>query len=190
MALASSLHLPDRHAGPAWLFIAEGVLLVVLGAAAVLFPILAGVATATLFGWILTASGVFGLISAFSARPHMHFWWSLASSVLAIAAGVVVAFSPALGALALVWVIAVWLALDGASTLMIGLDRRRAGASSWGWLVVSAIVDWLLAAALLFLSPVSGSIAVAMVGVVVGIDLFLGGLAFLLFALRQHQTPA
>jgi uncharacterized membrane protein HdeD (DUF308 family) len=190
MTTASSFHLPDRHAGAARLFVAEGVMLIALGSAAVLFPILAGVATATLFGWILTASGVFGLISAFSARPHMHFWWSVASSILAIAAGVVIAFSPAVGALTLVWVVAVWLALDGASTLMIGLDRRRAGTPSWGWLVLSAIVDWLLAAALLFLSPVSGLIAVATIGVVVGIDLFLGGLALALFGLRQRHAVA
>ena len=188
MTLASSMHHPGRPASARWLFVAEGALLIVLGAAAVLFPILAGVATATLFGWILTASGVFGLISAFSTRPHMHFWWSLVSSVLAIVAGVVVAFSPVAGALTLIWVIAFWLAFDGASTLMLALDRRRAGAPSWGWLVISAIADWVLAAALLFLSPVSGTAAVALIGIVVGIDLFLGGLALVLFAKRQRQA--
>ena len=50
------------------------------------FPILAGIATAVLFGWILIAAGAVGLFGAFTSRPRVHFWWSLFSAALAIIA--------------------------------------------------------------------------------------------------------
>lgn len=152
----------------------EGVLLVLFGLAALCFPAFAGIATAVLFGWILIASGVAGLAGAFAGSGYAHFWWSLFSSVLAIVAGLLMAFHPFAGAMVLVLVIAAWLFLDGISSLMIALDLRRSSKPSWGWLAVSAIVDWLLAVSILFLSPVASLFAV---GLVVGIDLIVGGAA-------------
>ncbi len=160
-----------------WFLFAEGVLLIALGAAAMAFPILAGIATAVLFGWILIAAGAVGLFGAFTSRPRVHFWWSLFSAALAIIAGLVAAFLPLAGAVTLVVVIAVWLALDGVASLMIGLDLRRGRSRSWGWSIVSGLVDWALAAALLFLGPVGD---VVVVGIIVGVDLIIGGAALLL----------
>lgn len=154
----------------------EGGLLVLFGLAALCFPALAGIATAVLFGWILIASGVTGLAATFAGGGYAHVWWSLFSSVLAIVAGLLMAFHPFAGAMVLVLVIAAWLFFDGISSLMIALDLRRAKRSSWGWLIVSAIVDWLLAALIFFLSPVASLFAV---GFIVGIDLIVGGAALL-----------
>jgi uncharacterized membrane protein HdeD (DUF308 family) len=167
--------------------VAEGVLLILVGIAAIVFPAVAGIAAAVLFGWILIISGIGGLISAFSTRPHLHFAWSLASSILAIVAGLVAALFPFAGVTALVIVIAAWLALDGVTSLMIGLDLRRSGRRSWGWPIVSAIVDWILTIAVLLLSPIGGLL---LVGVIVGVDLIFGGLALLALggALRRAQA--
>jgi uncharacterized membrane protein HdeD (DUF308 family) len=175
----------DNQAKTASMFLlGEGVLLVLLGLAAIAFPTLAGVATAVLLGWILMASGVVGLVSTFTGKNHVHFWWSLISSILAIAAGLVVAFHPLAGAVALVIVIAAWLTLDGVSTLMIALDQRRSQRRSWGWLFASALVDWLLAGALLFLSPIAGLLAI---GFIVGIDLVFGGVALLMIGAAMRR---
>lgn len=154
----------------------EGFLLVLFGLAALCFPAFAGIATAILFGWILIASGVIGLVGAFVGSGSAHVWWSLFSSVLAMVAGLLIAFHPFTGAMVLVLVIAAWLFFDGISSLMIALDLRRSKRSSWGWLIVSAIVDWLLAAVIFFLSPAASLLAV---GLIVGIDLFVGGIALL-----------
>ncbi len=59
---------------------------------------------------------------------------------------------------------------------MIGLDLRRTGQRSWGWPIVSAAIDWILALAILFLSPLGGLV---LVGVVLGVDLIFAGLALL-----------
>lgn len=166
---------------------AEGALLILFGVAAIAFPALAGIATAVLLGWILTATGIAGLVGAFTSKPHVHFLWSLISSGLAIAAGLAIAFHPIAGATVLIIVIAAWLMLDGVSTLMIALDLRRAGRRWWGWLVASAVVDWLFAFMMFFLSPVGGLLAV---GVIVGIDLVLGGLALLTIGLALRRSAS
>ena len=123
--------------------------------------------------------------SAIRSRPHLHFAWSIVSSVLAIVAGLIVALSPLSGVMVLVIVIAAWLALDGLSAWMIGLDRRRAGARGWGWSMGSAAADWILAIALLLLGPIGGAVVV---GIVVGIDLMLGGISLVMLGRAARQV--
>jgi uncharacterized membrane protein HdeD (DUF308 family) len=177
-----------RGARRAWgVLVAEGVLLMLIGIAAIVFPAMAGIAAAVLFGWVLIIGGVSGLVSAFATRPHVHFAWSLISSVLTIAAGLISAFFPFVGAAALVIVIAAWLTVHGVANLMIGLNLRRMGARSWGWPIVSAVVDWVLALAVLLLSPTRGLV---LVGIIVGVDLLFSGLALLALggSLRRAQA--
>ena len=158
-----------------WLQI-EGAVLIALGIGAVIVPASAGATAAAVFGWILVIMGVLGLGSALSARPHLHLGWSLASAIATIVAGLIVALFPLAGTTVLVCVIAAWLVLDGFSSLRIGLGLKRAGARPWIWPFGSAIVDWVLAAFVLALGPFGGA---ALVGVIVGIDLILGGAALL-----------
>ena len=163
--------------GHASLWIAvEGALLIALGIGAVLFPAMAGAAAGVVFGWILVAIGVLGLVGAFSARPHLHLGWSLASSILTIVAGLIVALFPLAGTMVLVAAIALWLVLDGVSSLQIGRGLKRTGSRHGTWAIVSAVVDWVLAACVLALGPVGGAV---FIGVIVGIDLILGGSALL-----------
>jgi uncharacterized membrane protein HdeD (DUF308 family) len=157
----------------------EGALSVLFGLAALLFPVMAGVATAVLLGWILVACGVAGLAGTITNRHHVQVAWSLASSLLALVAGLVIAFQPLVGVALLIGVVAAWLALDGVSSLMIALDLRRKGRRGWAWMMASAVVDWILAAGVFFLGPLFGLVAV---GVIVGIDLVVGGAALLTLA--------
>jgi len=161
---------PPRSAGGGFLII-EGVVLILLGLAAAAFPVLASISAALLLGWILIACGIAGLVSAFSARPHVHFWWSLFSSAVSVLAGFLVAFHPLVGVFTLVVLLAAWLAFDGFGSLMIALGLRKSGGAGWVWLLISAIIDWVLAIALLALSPIGGMFAI---GIIVGLDLFLG----------------
>ena len=60
--------LVRKHWG---LFLAEGIVLVVLGLLAILIPLVATLAVATLLGWLFWISGVVGLITTFwhAMRP-------------------------------------------------------------------------------------------------------------------------
>src|SRR5271156_3407373 len=82
-AVETSLH---EH----WvLYLVEGIILVILGIAAVAIPPLATVAVELLFGWLFLISGIAGLVTTFWMRQAPGFWWSLVSAILGIAAGVV-----------------------------------------------------------------------------------------------------
>lgn len=157
----------------------EGMLLVLFGLAALVFPAMAGVATAVLLGWILIACGIAGVVATVSGRAHVQLRWSLLSALLALVAGFVIAFDPPVGVAVFIGVVAAWLVLDGVSSLMIGLDLRRRGRRAWGWMIGSVAIDWILAAGLFVIGPLFGLVAV---GVIIGVDLVLGGIALLTLA--------
>ena len=80
--VATSLH---EH----WmLYLVEGIVLVVLGLAAIVIPPIATLAAEILFGWLFVISGIVGLITTFRMRQAPGFWWSLISAIIGIAAGV------------------------------------------------------------------------------------------------------
>src|SRR3989475_8527834 len=67
-------------------FLIEGILLVVLGLAAMIVPPLASLAVTIFLGWMFLISGIAGLALTFWARQMPGFWWSLISAVLAVCA--------------------------------------------------------------------------------------------------------
>src|SRR5258708_40238992 len=92
-AVARSLH---DH----WVvFLIEGIILVILGAAAILVPPLATLSVAIFLGWLFLISGIVGLITTFRMRHAPGFVWSLVSAVLGIVAGLVLIAFPASRAL-------------------------------------------------------------------------------------------
>src|ERR1700730_810486 len=58
-------------------FLAEGIILVLLGALAIFLPLFATITITIILGWIFLVSGIVGLITTFGARKAPGFWWSL-----------------------------------------------------------------------------------------------------------------
>src|SRR3979490_498873 len=78
-------------------FLIEGILLVVLGLAAMIVPPLASLAVTIFLGWMFLISGIAGLVLTFWARQMPGFWWSLLSAALALVAGVILLAQPVEG---------------------------------------------------------------------------------------------
>jgi uncharacterized membrane protein HdeD (DUF308 family) len=161
----------------------EGGLLILLGLAAVLMPIMSGLAAALVFAWILILSGMIGLISAFAGRAHAHLGWSLASAIIALLVGVVLLIYPLAGAVALTLFIAAYLFMDGVALVGLALDHRRRTNRPWGWLLASGLIDIVLAVMIFFMSAIGSA---ALLGVVVGMSLIFAGVALL--ALQRSLT--
>src|SRR5579862_2604027 len=140
-ALATTLH--DHWT----LFLIEGIVLLVLGVLAIAVPQIATLTVAILIGWLFLVSGIVGLITTFWMRTAPGFWWSLLSAILGIAAGLVVLFSPATGAVSLTLIVIVFFVIEGAASIMFALDHKRELSGRWGWMLVSGIIDLVLAAA-------------------------------------------
>src|SRR3954451_23496730 len=86
-------------------FLIEGILLVILGLAAMIVPPLASLAVTILLGWLFLISGIAGLALTFWARRMRGFWWSLLSAALALIAGIVLLAQPVQGTLTLTIVV-------------------------------------------------------------------------------------
>jgi uncharacterized membrane protein HdeD (DUF308 family) len=167
------------------LFLVEGVVLVVLGATAVVIPPLATLAVTILFGWLFLVSGIMGLISTFWLRQAPGFWWALISAVLGIAVGVMLLAAPIRGALSLTYVLVAFFIIEGVASIMFALDHKRQLSGRWGLMLVSGIVDLLLGAMILAGLP---STAAWAIGLLVGINMVFGGVALAAMALHARNA--
>jgi uncharacterized membrane protein HdeD (DUF308 family) len=61
-------------------YLIEGVLLIVAGIVAIIYPVIASAAVVVLLGWLLIISGVLQGLSLIGARHVPHFWLQLISS--------------------------------------------------------------------------------------------------------------
>jgi uncharacterized membrane protein HdeD (DUF308 family) len=167
-----------------WLFVVEGVVLLVLGLLAVLVPALATIGFTLFLGWLFLLSGVMGLVATFYARQAPGFWWSLVSAVLGIAVGLILLVSPAGGAISLTLLLIVFFVLEGVATIMYALDHRRELSGRWGLLLVSGAVDLVLAA--MILAGLPGTAAWAL-GLLVGVNMIFGGAALVAMGLYARK---
>jgi uncharacterized membrane protein HdeD (DUF308 family) len=166
------------------LFLIEGILLLVLGAGAIIVPQIASLAVAVVLGWLFLIGGTVGLVMTVMSRRAPGFWWSLLSAIVTIAVGVVLIVWPLTGVMSLTLVLTAFLAADGALMILFGLDHRRQLSGSWGWFVVNGLVDWLLAILIVLALPDAAAWAL---GLIIGIDLIFGGASLVTMALAVRK---
>src|SRR5713101_9182869 len=165
-------------------FLFEGILLVILGLAAIIVPPLASLAVTIFLGWMFLISGVAGLALTFWARGMPGFWWSLVSSALAIGAGIILLAKPVQGTLTLTIVVGAYFLAEGVATIMYALEHRRELSERWSWLLIAGIMDLLIAAVIITGLPGS---ALWAVGLLVGINLLFGGASLIGMALAARK---
>lgn len=167
------------------LFLVEGILLLILGALAILLPPFATLAVTIIIGWIFLASGLMGWITTLGARHAPGFWWSLVSALLATAAGLILLISPAGGAVSLTLLLIVFFAIEGAASIMYALEHRRELTGRWELMLISGLIDLVLAAIILAGFP--GTAAWAL-GLLVGVNMIFGGAALIAIALHARRA--
>jgi uncharacterized membrane protein HdeD (DUF308 family) len=166
-------------------FLFEGILLVILGLAAMIVPPLASLAVTIFLGWMFLISGIAGLALTFWARQIPGFWWSLLSAVLALVAGIVLLAQPVQGTLTLTIVVGAYFLAEGVATIMYALEHRRELSQRWSWMLVAGVMDLLIAAVIIAGLPGS---ALWAVGLLVGINLLFGGASLIGMALAARDS--
>jgi uncharacterized membrane protein HdeD (DUF308 family) len=166
-------------------FLIEGIVLLILGAIAVVVPPVATVAVELFVGWLILLSGVLGLVMTFQTRSSPGFGWSLLSAVLGIAVGGVLVIWPLPGVISLTVMLTFFLTLEGVASIMYALAHRRESSSRWELMLVSGIVDLILAG--IILAGLPGTAAWA-IGLIVGINLLFGGVALVAMALQARRS--
>jgi uncharacterized membrane protein HdeD (DUF308 family) len=104
--------------------------------------------------------------------------------VVALLAGLSLLWSPISGLVTLTVVLIVYFIIDGILTILLGLDHRRELSDGWQWIVVSGVIDLILAAILI--SGLPGTVFWA-VGLLVGIDLAFSGISVIGLALAARK---
>ena len=168
------------------LFLVEGIVLLILGAAAILIPPLASVAVTIILGWVFLVSGVVGLFTTFRMRAAPGFWWALISAVLGIVVGIMLLASPLRALVPLTIMLIAFFIIEGIVSIMYALEHKRELSGRWGWMLVSGIVDLILAAVIFAGLPGTAAWAI---GLLVGINMIFGGAALIAMALHaRHEA--
>jgi len=170
-------------------FLFEGIVLVILGLAAILVPTAASLVATIFLGWLLLLSGIMGLISTLRARSAPGFAWSMLSAILATAAGAVLLLWPIHGTFTLTAILIAFLLAEGVISIFYALEHRKGlpGRWGWGWMLASGLVDIVLGVILLAGLPGTAFWAL---GLILGINLTFGGWALIMMALAVRPQAS
>jgi uncharacterized membrane protein HdeD (DUF308 family) len=166
------------------MYLIEGFVLIVLGALAIIVPQVATLALTIFLGWLLLVSGAIGLVMTFWMRAAPGFWWSLISAALGVLAGGVLVARPVAGAVSLTLVLIAFFVIEGVASIMFALEHRVQLPGGWAWMLVSGIVDLVLSVMIFTGLP---STAAWAIGLLLGINLLLGGTALAAMALQARR---
>ena len=182
--LQSQMSAAVREHWKAFLF--EGILLVVMGLAAMIVPPLASLAVTIVLGWMFLISGVAGLALTLWARQMPGFWWSLISAALAVGAGIILLARPIQGTLTLTIVVGAYFLAEGVTTIMYALEHRRELSERWSWMLFAGVLDIVISGMIITGLPGSAEWAI---GLLAGINLLFGGASLIGMALAARKSP-
>lgn len=139
-----------------WAIALRGVLGVLFGLAAFIFPGPTMLSIVWLFAIYMLIDGVFAIVAAVRAAGSGRRWGALvAEGLVDIAAGVVAAAWPGITVVAFILVVAAWAIVSG--VLMLSAAFRVRGDHGKGWLIVGGIAS-LLYGVLLVIAPLVGAV--------------------------------
>lgn len=159
-----------------WTFVFRGLVAVGFGLAALVWPEITLLALVLLFGAYSLVDGVVAVLAGFTGRESIR-WWLVIWGLVAVAAGVIVFVWPGISALVLVYVVAAWAIVTGATEIAAAITWRREIDNEWV-LIVAGVLS-ILVGGILAIQPGSGALALVwLIGahaVVLGVLLVIVG---------------
>jgi uncharacterized membrane protein HdeD (DUF308 family) len=170
-----------------WLFALRGVLGIIFGCVALIFPGPTILSLVIFFAAYMLVDGIFGIISAVRAIRRKEDRWGLLifEGLLNIVVGIAAFLWPGLTVVAFVWLIAAWAIVSGglitAAGFRLNIDHGR-----W-WLVLGGLLS-LAYGVLLVITPLIGAIVLTWW---LGAYALVFGVALVVFSFklrtRQHE---
>ncbi|WHZ27916.1 MAG: hypothetical protein OJF51_002713 [Nitrospira sp.] len=167
-------------------FLASGIAFLVLGTIALTYTVLTTLASVFVFGVAFLIGGMFQTVHAFKASTSKWsgFLLDLLIGVLYVITGLLMEVHPLAGAQSLTLLLAAFFLVVGVFRTMGAMILRP---PSWGWLLVSGIVTFLLGILVWAQWPES---ALWLIGTLVAIDMIFNGAWLAMLALNVHRmTP-
>ena len=166
--------MPLVHKAGTW-FIVTAIAFIVLGTMAILEPFIAGLAVATLVGWLLIVGGVMHFVNAFRAHGIARGIWQALVGIFYVAVGVYFLAHPLMALSTLTLTLAFVLFFEAVLEVTAWFASRHI--SGAGWLLFDAIVTTFLAALIWMNWP---SVSVWAIGTLVGLKLMISGFSRLM----------
>lgn len=157
----------DRHAAMneclarnwRWMML-RGVLAILLGGIALAMPVAALAALALVFGAYMLADGIVGIIAGVRAARNGARWgWLIIEGLLSIIAGGIALVLPGLALISFVLLVAIWAVVSGVAMLIAAFRLDKPAGR--GWMIFGGLLS-VLWGGLLFLSPITGGIVLAL----------------------------
>ncbi len=164
-------------------FLVLGVLLILVGCAALSYSFLFTVTSVFFFGCLLFGTGIMEILGVFFVRRWSGSFLHLLMGVLDILIGLIIVAQPVRAALALTLFIAVFFVIGGIYRFFSAVSLRF---PHWGFAAFSGLVSILLGALIWSEWPVS---ALWFIGMCIGIDLVFRGASWVSLALRLRKAP-
>jgi uncharacterized membrane protein HdeD (DUF308 family) len=145
-----------------WLLAIRGLLAVLFGIAAIVWPGLTLLVLVLLFGAYALVDGVVAVVVAFQERKFFSQWWVLLlAGLVGIIAGLIAFFWPAITALALLYVIAAWAIVTGVFEIAAAVSGRLPMTLEWTLGLVGVLS--ILLGVLLAIQPGAGLLSLVWV---------------------------
>jgi uncharacterized membrane protein HdeD (DUF308 family) len=165
-----------------WLFAVRGVLAIVFGVLALIWPGSAMLALVLVFGAFALADGIFAVAAAIASRSYFRRWWAVLLEGLAgIIIGILTFFWPNITALVLLYFIAAWAVITGIFEIAAAIEFRHVIPGEWT-MVLNGLLSVLLGV-LLFVFPAAGAVGLVWL---IGIYAIAAGIVLLILAFRMR----
>jgi uncharacterized membrane protein HdeD (DUF308 family) len=160
-----------------------GVVLIILGIAAMFLPAAAGIGVSVFVGWLIVFGGFATIASAFAARGAGGFLWRLLVGIVYVSGGLFLLFNPGIALATLTLVMAILFFLEGIFEIAIFFQFRSLSGS--GWILFNGIITLVLA--YLIWRPWPSS-SVWAIGTILGINLITSGITRVVYAGTARQV--
>lgn len=160
-----------------WILV-SGLALVILGIMAMSAAVFTTLISVIFLGGVLFASGMIMMINTFQYWLHKPGFMShFLVALLYVIAGLTLMFTPIPAAFSLTVIMAIFFIIIGFFRIIFSAAYQL---PSWGWSFLSGLITLLLGIMILTQLPSSGFY---IIGLFIGIDLFIWGWAFVMLSL-------
>jgi len=168
------------------LFLIQGVLMVIAGIVALIYPLFTTVAVALLLGWMLIISGIAQAVTLVGGSNAPHFWLQIISAVLSVVVGFLFIRNPAASVATFVVLMIVFFLVEGLAKIVFSLTVRPL--ANWGWVLASGVLGILIAVWLL-MNP---GMSLLFLGIFIGVQLIAEGVAIarMAWSVRRETSAA
>jgi len=169
-----------------WALLIRGIVAILFGVFALIWPVAAGAALVILFGAYAFVDGIFAIVSAVRAAEAHERWGAfLFEGIVGLIVAAIVFFEPRAAAIGLYITIAIWAVLTGIFEIIAAVQLRKVLPNDW--LLMLGGIASILFGILMVIYPLAGALTVIWL---IGAYAVVFGVIMVGFAFRLRSRAA